>query len=113
MDKETEKIEGDDGRFAGVKAVYHIKLSGDESLFNEIQNIFGFYDNCVLDNNEKIIIETHLKKNAYAIAKSIEENYESAKPTVSELPASETILDKDEKIDDLETGEAVIGQKKV
>ena len=67
-------------------------------LFEEIQNRYNLFDNCVIDegNPFEIRIEGKNKLQINNFAKKLEKNYK-IKPKVLSVPISDTILDEDRK----------------
>ena len=67
-------------------------------LFEEIQNRYNLFDNCVIDegNPFEIRIEGKNKFQINNFAKKLAKNYK-IKPKVLSVPISDTILDEDRK----------------
>lgn len=67
-------------------------------LFEEIQNRYNLFDNCVIDEGSpfEIRIEGKNKLQINNFAKKLAKNYK-IKPRVLSVPISDTILDEDRK----------------
>lgn len=101
--KMLDMIEGNEYTYHIVINVKSLGYDIAHELFEDIQNQYGLYDNCVIEdeNADRIIIESIDKKRLHSLAKKIKEKCCLKKVFVRKVNKEYTIIDEGR---DSETG---------